>query len=91
MSCLTTIDAAGRTRNRRGQFAKAVSAPPPMLDWFRLTVFDKPRGPWLESREMVMAWALKHELASWDASRREHYLAVPVSIERRQATTMPVD
>lgn len=75
----------------RGQFAKAVPTPPPMLEWFRLTAFDEPRGPWVESYDQAMAYAVKHGLASWDASKREHYLAVPVSMERRLATTMPVD
>lgn len=88
---ITTTDAAGRTRNRRGQFAKAVPAPPPMLEWFRLKVFDEPRGPWLESREQVMAYAVKHDLASWDQSKREHYLAVPVGMERRVAAERPAD
>lgn len=91
MSQLITIDAAGRTRNRRGQFAKAVPAQPPMLEWFRLKVFDEPRGPWVETYDQAMAYAVKHDLASWDASKREHYVSVPVEIKRRLATTMPVD
>ncbi len=86
---LTFVDTAGRTRNRRGQFAKAVPTPPPMLKWWRLKVFEEPRGPWLESQDQMMDFAVRQGLASWDESKREHYLAVPVGMIVREATSMP--
>lgn len=35
-----------------------------------------------DSREQAMTDAIRAGLASWDAERREHYLAVPVEIRR---------
>jgi hypothetical protein len=50
---------------------------------YRLTVFGEPRGPWRETKEEVLKDAVRKKLASWDAAAREHYLAVPVDIERK--------
>jgi hypothetical protein len=46
----------------------------------RVTVFDRPRGPWRETREQAMEDAVGQKLASWDETKREHFLAVPVDI-----------
>lgn len=53
-----------------------------MHERFRITVFDEPRAPWRETREEAMADAVALDLASWDDERREHFLAVPVDIQR---------
>jgi hypothetical protein len=50
---------------------------------YRLKVFDDPRAPWRDTREQVMQDAIRLGLASWDASKRQHFLAVPVAMERR--------
>lgn len=79
------FDAAGRWRDARGRFARlprpAAAAPPPRR--YRLTVFGEPRGEWHSSSAALMAEAIALGLASWDAARREHYLAVPVSVQTR--------
>jgi hypothetical protein len=54
-----------------------------MVEQFRVVSAGRPRGVWRDSYEAAMADAVDLELASWDASKRTHYLAVPVSIERR--------
>lgn len=54
-----------------------------MAEEFRVTVFGKPRGEWRPTFERAKRDAIKLELASWDESKREWYLAVPVAIERR--------
>lgn len=51
---------------------------------FRITVFGEPRAPWRDSWAEAMEDAIRLELASWDASKREHFLAVPVGMERRE-------
>ncbi|EJU11741.1 hypothetical protein LH128_17377 [Sphingomonas sp. LH128] len=47
---------------------------------FRIAVFGQARGPWRPSIDDAMADAIKLELASWDESQREWYLAVPVEL-----------
>jgi len=54
-----------------------------MAERFRSTVCDKPRAPWRTSRDDAMRDAIALELASWDASRRERFLAVPVDMARK--------
>lgn len=88
---ITFIDTAGRTRDRRGRFAVAEPVPPPVLDWWRLTVFGDPRSGWLESRDQVLDFAVRAGLANWDESKREHYLAVPLAIVHQRSATMPAD
>jgi hypothetical protein len=56
-----------------------------MAERYRITVFDQPRAPWRQSVEEAMADAIALELASWDASRREWFLAVPVALQSRPA------
>lgn len=80
---LSTQDAAGRWRNRFGQFAKPQPAPPEPRDEFRIAVFDEPKTPWRATKQAAMTDAIRLGLASWDESKREHYLAVPVSMKRR--------
>ncbi|TZG24749.1 hypothetical protein FYJ91_18370 [Sphingomonas montanisoli] len=48
---------------------------------YRVAVFGRPRAPWREKWEHAMEDAIAMELTSYDASRREYYLAVPTSIE----------
>jgi len=49
----------------------------------RVTVFDEPRGPWRDSFAEAKWDAIQQHLASWDGEAREHFLAVPVAIEKR--------
>ena len=51
---------------------------------YRIIVFDVPRTRWRPSVEAAIADAIALRLASWDASRREHYLAVPVALQVRE-------
>lgn len=78
-----TPDAAGRWRNRFGQFAKAQPAPPVPREEFCVAVFGEPKSPWRAKRSDAMIDAIRAALASWDESAGEHYLAVPVEIRRR--------
>jgi hypothetical protein len=48
---------------------------------YQITVFDRPRTPWRTTPAEAMADAISLELASWDESRKEHFLAVPVSMK----------
>jgi hypothetical protein len=56
-----------------------------MAERYRIAVFGRPRSPWRDSLDEAMADAVSLELASWDASRREWFLAVPVGLETRRA------
>jgi hypothetical protein len=47
-------------------------------------VFDDPRGEWRDNYQHALDDAIGAGLASYDESRREHYLAVPVSIEKQK-------
>lgn len=58
---------------------------PAMSERFRITVFSKPRAPWRDTREEAFADAIGLDLASWDAEKREHFLAVPVDMEVKRA------
>ena len=49
----------------------------------RVTVFGEPRGPWRDSFAEAKWDAIQQHLASWDSEAREHFLAVPVAIEKR--------
>ena len=49
-----------------------------------MIVFDKPRGEWRRSAQEALDDAITLGLASYDDERREHYLAVPVALEKRQ-------
>lgn len=53
-----------------------------MPDRYRITTFGRPRAPWRDSVDEAMQDAIALELASWDESKREWYLAVPVGLER---------
>jgi len=55
-----------------------------MADRFRIEVFGRARSPWRKSAEDAMCDAVALELASWDASRREWFLAVPVGFGRKR-------
>jgi hypothetical protein len=50
----------------------------------RVTVFGEPRGPWRDSFAEAKWDAIQQELASWDSEAREHFLAVPVAIQKRR-------
>jgi hypothetical protein len=65
---------------------KPVRAAPPLRpEQYRVAVFGRPRAPWRATTQEAKLDAIKLGLASWDDSRREHFLAVPVDIERRIA------
>lgn len=81
-------DERGSWRDGRGRFVPPPSAPIEQ-EQFRVTVFGTPRGPWRNSRAEATRDAIAGDLASWDASRREHYLAVPVAIARRVIAATP--
>ena len=51
---------------------------------YRVTVFREPRAPWRDSFAEAKWDAIQQELASWDDTAKEHFIAVPVAIERRQ-------
>jgi hypothetical protein len=51
---------------------------------YRVVVFGRPRGPWRDQREHAVQDAIDQGLAAWDASRREHFIAVPTDIETRR-------
>lgn len=73
-------------RDGWGRFApEPPPQPPKPVPRYRVTVFGQPRGPWRESYADAMGDAIDMELASYDRSRREHFLAVPVSIETGMA------
>jgi len=59
-----------------------------MAERFRISVFGRPRSPWRDSQAEAMADAIALELASWDESRREWFLAVPVRLDVRRAARM---
>jgi len=50
---------------------------------FRVAVFDEPRGEWRDSSGEARWDAINLGLASWDDEKREYYLAVPVTLQRR--------
>ena len=51
-----------------------------MAKLYRITTFGRPRSPWRESVQEAVDDAVELGLASWDASRREWFLAVPVDL-----------
>lgn len=54
----------------------------------RVTVFGEPRGPWRDSFAEAKWDAIQQELAGWDSAAREHFLAVPIAIEKRRRTDL---
>lgn len=56
-----------------------------MKNRYRITVFGQPRSPWRPSIDEAFADAIDLGLASWDASKREWFLAVPVDLVRGKA------
>ncbi|PZQ50216.1 MAG: hypothetical protein DI555_23265 [Novosphingobium pentaromativorans] len=55
-----------------------------MADRFRISTFGRPRTPWRDSIQDATDDAIELGLASWDESRREWYLAVPVALQVEQ-------
>lgn len=51
---------------------------------YRIAVFGEARAEWRDSYDAAMADAIRLGLASWDETQREHFLAVPVEMERRK-------
>lgn len=51
---------------------------------FRIEVFGRPRAPWRSTPEEAMQDAIRLDLASWDESRKEYFLAVPVDMNVRR-------
>lgn len=46
-----------------------------------ITVFGEQRGPWRDSVAQALDDAIELELASWDESQKQHFLAVPVGLK----------
>ncbi len=46
-----------------------------------ITVFGEQRAPWRDSAAHAIDDAISLELASWDESQQQHFLAVPVGIK----------
>ncbi len=57
---------------------------------YRLTSFGEGRAEWRSSHDDAMRDAVQLGLASWDREKREHYLAVPVAIEREAVPIGPI-
>ena len=51
---------------------------------YRVVVFDEPRGQWRDTFEHAKDDAIAAGLASYDESRREYFIAVPVAIQTRR-------
>ena len=51
---------------------------------YRVTVFGEPRSEWRETFDEAKDDAIAAGLASYDRSRREYFIAVPVAIEVQQ-------
>jgi len=51
---------------------------------YQIAVFGQPRSPWRSSIDEAMADAIALDLASWDESEREWFLAVPVDLVSRK-------
>lgn len=66
-----------------GRFATEPEPPKPRTEHAVFT-FGNRRSDWLPSQAAAMDEAIRLGLASYDASRREHYLAVPTSIRTRR-------
>jgi hypothetical protein len=62
------VDAASEASAPRGQVR------------YRIEVFGQPRAPWRAYPSHAMDDAIRLGLASWDADRNEHFLAVPVDM-----------
>lgn len=45
-----------------------------------ITVFGEQRAPWRDKVAHAIEDAIALELASWDESQQQHFLAVPVAI-----------
>lgn len=60
---------------------------PSTREQVRIAVFGRPRAPWRNSVEEAKADAIALELASWDASKREWFIAVPVEFQSRNVPT----
>jgi len=56
---------------------------------YRIRVFGKPRAPWRATSDEAMQDAIALELASWDGSEREWFLAVPVEMKARKVALPP--
>lgn len=60
-----------------------------MAEQFRIAVFGRPRAPWRSSKAEALNDARALELASYDRSKREWFLAVPVEMQRRGEKEYP--
>jgi hypothetical protein len=50
---------------------------------YRVCVFNEPRGVWRNSFQAAKGDAIRADLASYDETQREYFLAVPVRIEKK--------
>jgi hypothetical protein len=79
------VAALGPKPLRLADLAPADTGVPARRPGYRIEVFGKPRSPWRLTVADAMADAVAAELASWDAERGEHFLAVPVELRLRHA------
>ncbi|TZG28064.1 hypothetical protein [Sphingomonas montanisoli] len=75
---------------RRAEPSEAPTKPKPPTH-YRIVTFRRPRTPWRPSRDEALEDAKRLGLASYDPSRREHYLAVPVAIDTFTGFKPPAD
>lgn len=54
----------------------------------RIVLFDRPRAPWRNSYEEALADAVALELAFWDQSKREWFLAVLAAVQVRRVPVL---
>lgn len=62
----------------------ALPAAEPRAFMYCIEVFGRRRSPWRSSPQEALADAIRLDLAAWDESRQEHYLAVPVDMRVRR-------
>ena len=61
----------------------------PMAQQFRIATFGEPRSEWRDSREAALNDAIRLNLATWDRSKRQWFLAVPVELQVRGQKDYP--
>jgi hypothetical protein len=54
-----------------------------------VVVFGEQRAPWRDSVHEALDDAIALELASWDPSEQQHFLAVPVEIKTEKVRDAP--
>jgi hypothetical protein len=69
-------------RVRAEEFEATRPLPAPGIRFrYCITVFGELRGPWRDTAAQAIDDAITLELASWDESQKQHFLAVPVGLK----------